>query len=122
MVVLVGEALCILFEVVPCWDSTKKLLNDCRLLDQMLNFDKDNISPKSIKRLAKYIQRVDFTPEVVGRVSRAAASMCQWVRAMYTYDSVAKVVAPKRLNLMEAEAVLQDTTWELENWQKQLAD
>jgi len=122
LVCVVGDAICILFEEKPCWGSTKKLLNDCHLLGRMLSFDKDNICPKSIKQLDKYIQRADFTPEAVGRASRAMASMCQWVHAMYTYDRVAKAVEPKKLKLMEADDVLQDTTWELDNLQKRLAD
>ena len=35
---------------------------------------------------------------------KAAYGLCCWVRAMEAYDRVAKVVAPKKAKLAEAEA------------------
>ena len=43
------------------------------------------------------------------RHNAAAAALCKWVRAMYVYDAVAKVVAPKKRQLAEAETQLQET-------------
>jgi dynein heavy chain len=48
----------------------------------------------------------EFTPEHVKNVSTAASSLCLWVRAMYTYDQVAKGIAPKKARLLEAETSL----------------
>lgn len=36
-------------------------------------------------------------------VSSAAEGLCKWVLAIVQYDKVAKVVAPKRIALKEAE-------------------
>jgi hypothetical protein len=41
------------------------------------------------------------------QVSKAAYGLCCWVRAMETYDRVAKVVGPKKEALKTAEAELQ---------------
>lgn len=41
------------------------------------------------------------------QVSTAAYGLCCWVRAMETYDRVAKVVGPKKEALKKAEAQLQ---------------
>ena len=54
-------------------------------------FDKDNISDATIKKLKKYIDDPSYTPEAVGRQSRAAMSLCMWTRAMDVYNRVAKV-------------------------------
>lgn len=40
------------------------------------------------------------------QVSRAAYGLCCWVRAMESYDRVAKVVEPKKAKLAEAEEQL----------------
>jgi dynein heavy chain len=52
----------------------------------------------------------EFTPEHVKNVSTAASSLCLWVRAMYTYDQVAKGIAPKKAKLLEAEEDLAKVT------------
>ena len=41
---------------------------------------------------------------MVQKASKAAYGLCCWVRAMEAYDRVAKVVAPKKAKLAEAEA------------------
>jgi hypothetical protein len=122
IVALVGEAMCVLFEEKPSWENAKKLWQDCQLLQKMMEYDKDDIPPKVIAKLNHYVQLTDFTPAVVRRASLAAAGVCSWVHAMHTYDSIAEVVKPKKTMLLESEQSLHDTTWELENWRKQLAD
>jgi len=44
----------------------------------------------------------------VARVSKAAMSLCLWVRAIETYYRVSKVVKPKQAALKEAEAELKE--------------
>lgn len=55
-----------------------------------------------------YITDETFTPEVAKRASPAAEGLCKWVHAMSSYDKVAKVVAPKKAKLAEAEASYQE--------------
>ena len=43
---------------------------------------------------------------MIKTASAACEGLCQWVRAMDVYDRVAKVVAPKKIKLAEAEAEL----------------
>ena len=43
-------------------------------------------------------------PAKVSKASTAAYGLAQWLRAMVAYDRVAKIVAPKRAALAEAEA------------------
>ena len=72
------------------------LLGDSQFLKKLMDYDKDNISETMIKKLKKYIENPKFTPESVEKVSKAAKSMCMWVRAMDLYARVFKTVEPKR--------------------------
>ena len=67
-------------------------------------YDKDNISPKIMKVIRdKYKPMENFTPEAAAKGSSAAEGLCRWILAMEIYDRVAKVVAPKREQLAQAE-------------------
>lgn len=121
-VLMVCEAMCVLFKVPPTWAEARKLLSDCHLLRNMMDYDKDNISPDVFNSLDVYVQRPGFNPDEVGRVSRAAQAICTWARAMHTYDRVAKVVWPKRERIMEAEDDTKNMYFELMLWRSQLAE
>ena len=54
----------------------------------------------------RYIPNEDFNPAIVRNASKACEGLCKWVKAMDVYDRVAKVVAPKKIKLAEAEAEL----------------
>lgn len=101
------NAVCVLFGAKQEWNEAKKLLNDMKFLDKLKEFDKDNIPPKTIRALAKFMVDEEFTPETLSSISTAATSLCMWARAMYTYDTVAKNIAPKRENLKAAEQRLE---------------
>lgn len=51
----------------------------------------------------RYCTNPDFNPDVIKSASTACEGLCKWVRAMEVYDRVAKVVAPKKAKLAEAE-------------------
>ncbi|XP_039631019.1 dynein heavy chain 3, axonemal [Polypterus senegalus] len=87
------------------WGSSKKLLGDMKFLDNLKTFDKDNIPVANIKKIReKFIDHPEFQPAIIKNVSSACEGLCKWVRAMEEYDRVAKIVAPKRERLREAEA------------------
>lgn len=60
-------------------------------MKSLLEFDKDHIPDAVIKKLHKYVDNPDFTPEAVAKQSKAAQSLCMWCRAMGVYDRIAKV-------------------------------
>ncbi|KAJ3125643.1 Dynein heavy chain 6, axonemal, partial [Physocladia obscura] len=109
LVLLVMEAICILFKSKPDWESSKKLLSDPQLMKKMAEYDKDNIPETMTKKLRKYIENPSFNAEAVERVSRACKSMCMWVIAMDIYSRVYKEVLPKKKRLEEAQATLEVT-------------
>ena len=106
MVQTTMEAVCVLLGRKADWDTSKKLLGESDFTEQLLNFDKDNIDPKRLKTLQKYVTMEEFTAESVGKVSKAAKGLCMWCRAMDVYARVAKDVEPKKAKLSEANAQL----------------
>nr|XP_029135329.1 dynein heavy chain 7, axonemal [Labrus bergylta] len=119
---LVMEAICILKGIKPdqipdpsgsgkkvedFWGPAKKLLGDMKFLQSLHKYDKDNIQPSYMTIIRnKYITNPDFVPEKIRTASTAAEGMCKWVCAMDKYDKVAKVVAPKKEKLAQAEGKL----------------
>ena len=90
-------------------------LGEQNFIKQLINFDKDNMTDRVLKKIGTYCSQPDFQPEIIGRVSLAAKSLCMWVRAMEVYGRVYRVVEPKkqRLNqatnqLKEKQAILAD--------------
>ncbi|XP_056144845.1 dynein axonemal heavy chain 7 [Lampris incognitus] len=119
---LVMEAICILKGIKPdrvpdpsgtgkkiedFWGPAKKLLGDMKFLQSLHEYDKDNIPSNLIAIIRnKYITNPDFVPEKIRTASMAAEGLCKWVCAMDSYDKVAKVVAPKKEKLAQAEGEL----------------
>ncbi|GFR46074.1 hypothetical protein Agub_g7539 [Astrephomene gubernaculifera] len=117
---LVLEAVCVLLDVKPTllpdpnvpgrklvdwWDASKRLLMDPTLIPRLKEYDRDNIPQKIIDKVRReYTGDPEFTPANAAKASSAAEGLCKWVHAMDQYDRVAKVVAPKRAALLEAES------------------
>jgi len=96
------------------WEPSIKLLSDMKFLDHLKDYDKDNIDPKVIDNIRKNFEtHDDFNPEIAKGASAAAEGMCKWILAMSTYDRVAKVVAPKKLQLAAAEAEFSEVSTQL---------
>ncbi|XP_022099330.1 dynein heavy chain 3, axonemal-like isoform X3 [Acanthaster planci] len=119
---LVMEAICIMKNVKPekktndqgkiyeeYWPAAKKMLGDMKFLESLKDYDKDNIPSPIMKKIRdNYIPNPDFDPATIRKVSSACEGLCSWVRAIEVYDRVAKIVAPKRARLNDAESQLGD--------------
>uniref|UniRef100_A0A182XBB4 AAA+ ATPase domain-containing protein n=1 Tax=Anopheles quadriannulatus TaxID=34691 RepID=A0A182XBB4_ANOQN len=117
---LVLEAVCVIRGIKPdrkpdpnghlvedYWGPSQKMLGDLKFLDSLKTFDKDNIPIPVMKKIREvYIADREFVPEKIKSISMACEGLCRWVRAMEIYDRVAKIVAPKKIALAEAEAEL----------------
>ena len=64
----------------------------------------------------------EFNPTKVRTASSAAEGLCRWVLAIEIYDRVAKVVAPKKVCLVEAEESLRVTMSILREKQAELKE
>uniref|UniRef100_A0A663MBZ6 Dynein axonemal heavy chain 12 n=1 Tax=Athene cunicularia TaxID=194338 RepID=A0A663MBZ6_ATHCN len=70
---------------------------------------------------AEYLTNPEFDPEKVSKASSAAEGLCKWIMAMEVYDRVAKVVAPKKDRLREAQQSLAETLTLLNQKREELA-
>ncbi|PIO34802.1 hypothetical protein AB205_0116430, partial [Aquarana catesbeiana] len=91
-------------------------------IKQLINFDKDNIPERVLKKIGQYCVLPDFQPDIVGRVSLAARSLCMWVRAMEMYGRIFRVVEPKRARMNAAMAQLAEKQASLAEAQNKLRE
>ena len=66
------------------------------------------MTDRILKKIGTYCAQPDFQPEIIGRVSLAAKSLCMWVRAMEVYGRIYRVVEPKKQRLAQATSQLQE--------------
>ncbi|KAF5292010.1 hypothetical protein FQA39_LY14127 [Lamprigera yunnana] len=99
---MVMEAVMTLKQLDPSWAESKRQLGDQNFLNNLRDFDKNNIPERTLKKIATYTTNDEFVPEKIGMVSLAAKSLCMWVIAIEKYAKVWKVVAPKKAKLDEA--------------------
>ncbi|KAG7202889.1 hypothetical protein KM043_010036 [Ampulex compressa] len=115
---LVMAAVCVMLSVPPdrtidpvtgkkstdYWGPSKRILGDMNFLQNLKEYDKDDI-PTAVMQVIKktYMTDNSFMPQIVAKASSAAEGLCKWVRAMVSYDEVAKVVAPKKEKLLAAQ-------------------
>lgn len=78
------------------WASAKVVLGNSNFLKTLREYPKDNITETMIGQLKPYIENPDFNPHKVVTQSKVAKSMCMWVRAVYSYALVYRIVEPKR--------------------------
>lgn len=102
------------------WAEAKRHLSDMNFLQQLVDYDKDNMSDKLLQKIDKYMTDPEFDPEKVAKVSTAATGLCKWVRAMHLYGNVAKTVAPKREKLKNAMMSLEKKQAALKKAQTEL--
>ncbi|KAI3375810.1 hypothetical protein L3Q82_004092 [Scortum barcoo] len=106
----------------PTWAEAKRQLGESNFIKTLVNFDKDNISDRVLKKIGQYCRQVDFQPEIIGKVSLAAKSLCMWVRAMEVYGRIYRVVEPKRAQLNAATAQLAEKQAALAEAQNKLRE
>ena len=100
---MVLEAVMVLRKKPAKWEEAKKELGSPSFLTELQTYDKDaNLNDAMIQKVSKWTSRPEFEPEIVGKQSGAAKSLCMWVRAMVVYGRVAKNVAPKKAKLQAA--------------------
>ncbi|KAK1153304.1 dynein heavy chain 2, axonemal [Acipenser oxyrinchus oxyrinchus] len=122
LVETVMQAVMILRGNEPTWAEAKRQLGESNFIKQLVHFDKDNISDRVLKKIGQYCTQPDFQPEIIGRVSLAAKSLCMWVRAMEVYGRIYRVVEPKRARLNGAMQQLAEKQRDLAEAQAKLRE
>eukprot|EP00767_Chilomastix_cuspidata_P003879 gnl/Chilomastix_cuspidata/4008.p1 GENE.gnl/Chilomastix_cuspidata/4008~~gnl/Chilomastix_cuspidata/4008.p1 ORF type:complete len:4809 (-),score=800.22 gnl/Chilomastix_cuspidata/4008:14-12793(-) len=115
------NAVMVLLRAKPSWDESKRKLSQADFLQTLIQYDKDHVSEQVEKRVSKYVNDRDFTPEKVGRVSRAGKSLCMWVHAIYEYTQVFKVVKPMQDMVEKTQAALEEKMRALSQAKSELA-
>ena len=75
-------------------------------LDNLINYDKDNIHENCLKAVRPYLDDPEFQPDFIRAKSLAAAGLCSWAVNIVSYYEVFCTVEPKRLALAQANAEL----------------
>lgn len=107
LVHLVLDAICVMFSLEPTWENARRILSDSNVVQNMLSYDKDAISDEILMRLeANYMSNEKFHREEVEKQSLAASMMVIWVRAIFQYASMRRMVKPTLDKLKKAQARL----------------
>ncbi|KAL7641741.1 UNVERIFIED_CONTAM: hypothetical protein RMT77_007615 [Armadillidium vulgare] len=89
------------------WKTAKVIMAKVdQFLDQLINYNKEDIHPDVIKALQPYLEDPDFNPDFIRTKSIAAAGLCSWVINIIRFFEVYCDVEPKRIALEEANAEL----------------
>lgn len=67
------------------WKTFQAQVDSEKLLQDLVAFNKDDIPARTIQAVTPYIERPDFDPEAVKKVSIACLALCLWVRAIHSY-------------------------------------
>lgn len=104
------------------WKACKMIMgNAAQFLNDLVNYDKENIHPEIIKALQPYLNDHQFNPEYIMSKSTAAAGLCAWVININKYYEVFIVVEPKRRALQTANKDLSDARNKLEKLKNQIS-
>ncbi|XP_053710883.1 dynein heavy chain domain-containing protein 1 isoform X1 [Synchiropus splendidus] len=82
-VVKIMDAICLLFNRPPGWESAKQLLGHPDIFQELEYFDRYSLTNEQLHTLKHIVRSPTFVPETVREVSKACESLCRWVRAVY---------------------------------------
>lgn len=75
-------------------------------MDQLINYDKENIHDNNLKAVQPYLDDPDFNPDFIKAKSLAAGGLCAWVINIVGFYRIFCDVEPKRKALAAANAEL----------------
>ena len=72
------------------WSEAKILMVKENFFDDLIYYDKNNISDVIFEMLTKIFEFDTFRPSFVATSSKAAAGLCAWILAVYQYAKIAR--------------------------------
>ena len=102
-VLAVVNTLCLMFQQEPSWESGKLLLLRNNFYDDLVYFDKAHIPDDTYHKLDKIVAQETFKPEEVRPGSEAAASLCEWIIAVFEYCTTARAISSREREIREYE-------------------
>ncbi|XP_074546665.1 dynein heavy chain domain-containing protein 1 [Halichoeres trimaculatus] len=82
-VVEVMDAICLLFDRPPGWETAKQLIGQPNFFQELEFFDRNSLTNEQLLQLGHIVHSPQFVPESVREVSKACESLCRWVQAVY---------------------------------------
>eukprot|EP00118_Oscarella_pearsei_P012535 m.92931 g.92931 ORF g.92931 m.92931 type:complete len:3767 (+) comp36766_c0_seq1:23-11323(+) len=116
----VSRAVCLLFGLPQSWDEAKMLFHTEDFFENLQFFDKENVTRQTLKELRAFTSSKSFAETRISCVSRAAASLAMWVKAVETFATIHRIVEPKRKKLAKAENRLKQMQHHLIDIQKEM--
>jgi len=85
------------------FESSFKNLSDNNFLNNLRNFEKDNINDETIELLEPYLKQKDlwFNETAVEKGYTAAVAIYKWAVAIREYHLKSKIVKPKTIMLKQ---------------------
>ncbi len=83
----VGEAVCVVFGVLPSWKNFLKLmLNLNEFSNRLVQYDLNSFPIESYSRLTGYVRTKNFNAEYCDFISLACSGLCKWYeKNIYNY-------------------------------------
>ncbi|CAD7952833.1 unnamed protein product, partial [Amoebophrya sp. A25] len=105
------------------WGSMKKFLTGAGMIQKILNFNVRNITPEIRRDVEKLVNEKanSYDPQVIYRVSVAAAPLAKWVVASLKYSAVLERISPMENKLAQATENLAGVQGRLFECRQQLA-
>ena len=91
-------------------------------LDNLINYDKENIHENCLKAVDEYLKNPEFDPEFIKGKSTAAAGLCAWAINIVKFYEVYCFVKPKRDSLAAANEELRIASEKLEAIMTKIAE
>ncbi|XP_032221173.2 dynein beta chain, ciliary [Nematostella vectensis] len=89
------------------WKAAKIMMGKVdAFLDQLINYDKENIHESNLKAVQPYLDNPEFEPDFIKGKSLAAGGICAWVINIVQFYYIFCDVEPKRKALEAANAEL----------------
>jgi len=77
------------------------LSNTNQFLKDMINFDKDHIEEKIVRKVNSMLANPNFSMQEIASASGALVGIMKWIQAMMKYHELLKIVNPKRAKVAE---------------------
>ena len=91
---------------VDWWAASMKVLNNSKLLDELIAFNVDHVDESLIINLGKYLNDPENMPNLEIKAVENASTACKciimWINGIYNFYFVNKKVKPKKAALAES--------------------
>jgi len=104
------------------WNGAKAMLSDVNFMKSLLEYPKDDITDKQVKKIKDYFSKdpESFEGQAMKKISVAGNGLLTWVKAMVHYHEVARTVEPKRKLVRELQQKKETAERNLAAIQKEL--